>query len=82
MGDDITGVPMRAAMVEAGLTLPELWLRYFGLGGMNTESELGDHLDEIPGRAFDDDQHDVVVQALNERFMELNLDHLLPYRRA
>jgi hypothetical protein len=73
---------MRAAMVDARLSLPELWLRYFGLGGMNTESELGDHLDEIPGRAFDDGQHDVVVQALNERFMELHLDHPIPYRRA
>jgi hypothetical protein len=30
---------MKAAMVDAELTLPELWLRYFALGGTGTLSE-------------------------------------------
>jgi hypothetical protein len=73
---------MRAAMVQAELTLPELWLRYFGLGGTNTALELGEYLDGRPGQPFDDAQHDVVVHALNERLTELALDPQIPYLRG
>jgi hypothetical protein len=75
---------LRAAMAQAELSLPELWLRYFALGGTATAEEVGAHVDGAPQRAFDDDgdvQHDTLVHALNERFMEMDLDHPLPYLR-
>lgn len=74
--------PSRARALEAarnmlGLTEPQLWLAYLGLGGnllpatlsaaLRGEVDLGDH------------DHDLLVQALNDRFVELDQDHPLPY---
>jgi len=65
------------ARLDAGLTHGQLWLRYFSLGGMSTALQL---------EAFcygalrpSDHDHDVVAQALNERFVELGGDHPVPY---
>jgi hypothetical protein len=64
---------------QAGLSLRELWLRYFELGGMNTGCEL---------RAFlcgalepSDHEHDVIAHAINERFLELGKNHPVTYSR-
>ena len=73
---------MKAAMEAAGLTVPELWLRYFGLGGTGTSLELEAFLDGRQRGPFDDAQHDVVAHALNERFMDLGQDNPVPYRRG
>jgi hypothetical protein len=73
---------LKAALLEADLTVPELWLRYFGLGGTATPEALEDHIEGRFGGVLDDGQHDTVVQARNERFMDLHLDHPLPYRRG
>jgi hypothetical protein len=78
-------VHLRAAMALGQLSLPELWLRYFALGGTATESEVRAHVDGEHEGAFDADgdvQHDTLVQALNERFMELDLHEPLPYERG
>jgi hypothetical protein len=78
-------VQLRMAMALAGLSVPELWLRYFALGGTATAPQMEAHLDGERDSAFDVDddlQHDTLVQALNERFMELHLDDALPYERG
>src|SRR6202011_19756 len=58
---------------NAELTRSELWLRYFELGGMCTafqvEAFLYGALQPSPH------DHDVIAQALNERFVELGGDH-------
>jgi hypothetical protein len=73
-------VVLRAAIGQSGLSVAQLWLRYLGLGGTATSFELDSYVHGWGG-AFDDAQHDVVVQALNERFMEMGLDHPVPYLR-
>jgi hypothetical protein len=62
---------------EAGLSIADLWMRYFALGGMGTmlevEAILYGALVPIP---YD---RDVLSVALNERFAELGGDHPMPY---
>ena len=87
MLDDPGGVvALRAALVQSELTVWQLWLRYIGLGGNGTASEVADHLDGRQSGTFDDDddslQHDTLVHALNERFMEMGFDYPVPYRRG
>ena len=62
---------------DAELSHGELWLRYFGLGGMSTELELEGFLyGALQPSAHD---HDVLALALNERFTELGGDHPVAY---
>lgn len=65
---------------EARLSDPSLWLRYFELGGMSTPDEVVAYLrlGVVPS-AHD---HDVLAQALNERFSELGGDHPVAYAGA
>lgn len=60
-----------------GLSVSDLWWRYFALGGMSTELEV----EAILYRALQptDSDHDMLSVALNERFSELGGDHPLPY---
>jgi len=62
---------------EAALTHAELWLRYFELGGMSTGSDLQALLYGV--FAPSDHDHDVIAQALNERFAELGGIQPVPY---
>lgn len=63
---------------QAGLTLEQLWLRYFALGGGQPPLELEAVLHgALLAEAHD---HDVLAHALNERFTELGGDHPVPYR--
>ena len=62
---------------EAGLSLGELWLRYFELGGMSTGLELEAFLFGALEPSPHD--HDVIAHALNERFVELGGNHPVPY---
>jgi hypothetical protein len=80
-GPGLGGV-LEAAIRRSGLTRPQLWLRYLGLGGIATSIELDSYVRGWGDGPFDDAQHDVVVQAINERFMELGLSNPVPYRRA
>jgi hypothetical protein len=63
--------------LEAGLSHGELWLRYFGLGGMSSGLELEAFLYGIMTPEPRD--HDVIVHALNERFSELGANHPVAY---
>lgn len=68
---------LEAARVQAGLSLNELWIAYFALGGAETAGVVRAYLiaDIDPGLI----DFDVLAQALNERFMDLGGDHPVPY---
>ena len=62
---------------ESGLSHAELWLRYFELGGMSTGFELEAYLYGFLVPSAHD--HDVIAQALNERFVELGAEYPVSY---
>jgi hypothetical protein len=65
---------------DAGLSGSDLWLRYFGLGGMGTPDEVQSYLlHRVTPSAHD---HDVLAHALNERFTELGRNHPVRYAEA
>ena len=68
---------LEQARRDAGLSLTELWFRYFELGGMSTSFELDAVLHDslVPSPH----ERDVIAVALNERFDELGGDHPVPY---
>jgi hypothetical protein len=68
---------LELARREVGLSVADLWMRYFALGGMSTALEL----EAILYEALIPEPHDrdVLAVALNERFAELGGDHPLPY---
>ena len=68
---------LNVARIDAGLSVGELWLRYFGLGGMSTRVELEAHL--FGALVASDHDHDLIAHALNERFVELGGNHPVPY---
>lgn len=65
------------ARQDAGLSQGELWLRYFGLGGMTPALEL----EAMVFGALDPSTHDrdLIAHALNERFTELGCNHPVAY---
>jgi hypothetical protein len=68
---------LEQARREVGLSIADLWMRYFALGGMSTALEL----EAILYRALVPDPHDrdVLAVALNERYSETGGDHPIPY---
>ena len=65
------------ARVHAGLSHPELWLRYFELGGMGDPVEVEAYLHGV--LLASDHEHDVLAHAINERCVELGGNHPVPY---
>jgi hypothetical protein len=63
-----------------GLSGRDLWLRYLALGGGESPGKVMTHI--AVGGILDDFQHDILVHALNERFMEMGLDHPVPYSES
>lgn len=61
--------PFEAARRALGLSVGDLWFRYFALGGMSTPIEVEAVLAEalVPS----DHDHDLLAVALNERSVEL-----------
>jgi hypothetical protein len=68
---------LEQARRHLGLSIGDLWLRYFALGGMSTALEV----EAILYSALIPDPHDrdVLAVALNERFSETGRDHPIPY---
>jgi hypothetical protein len=62
---------------QAALSHGELWLRYFGLGGMSTGFQLEAFL--YGALEPTEHDHDIIAHALNERFVELGGNHPVPY---
>jgi hypothetical protein len=68
---------LETARLALGLSVAQLWLDCLGLGGNLGPRALAGFLS---GRAaVSDYEHDVVTQALNERFAERARDHPLAY---
>ena len=68
---------LERARQDSGLTQDQLWMRYFGLGGMRPELELEAILyGALEPTALDRDR---IAHALNERFTELGRNHPVPY---
>jgi hypothetical protein len=62
---------------DSGLTLAELWIGYFGLGGNATETQVGRF---VSGRDHPSDhEHDLIAQVLNERYQDLDRDRPVRY---
>jgi hypothetical protein len=73
------GVVLDNARQMAGISVTDLWLRYVTIGGTATREEVGRML--RGEREFGAPQYDVFVHALNERFVELDMDHPIPYAK-
>ena len=69
--------PLEQARRGLGLSVSDLWWRYFALGGMSTELEIEAVLYQALVPTTED--RDVLSVAHNERFSELGGDHPLPY---
>lgn len=59
----------REAFDASGLSVDEMWLRYFGLGGEASRFELDAYLNGAI--ALTPLQHDVLAHAINERLDEI-----------
>lgn len=68
---------LELARRDAGLSVADLWCRYFALGGMSTPLEVDAYLNGALIASPHD--RDILAVALNERFAELGGDHPLPY---
>lgn len=77
MSVDVPPGRLDVARQQAGLSVEELWIRYFGNGGTATVDEFQTFLTEHtwPERL----QYDITASALNDRFTEMELDHPVPY---
>ena len=60
--------PLELARLDLGLTVFELWLAYFALGGVRSAIELRTYL-SFGGESTDAD-HDAIVLALNEEYSD------------
>jgi non-ribosomal peptide synthetase component F len=69
---------LEAARRRAGLSDGELWLAYFGLGGDASPEEMRAYLTE--GGPLASGSVDILVQALNEHFMDHGLGMPVPYQ--
>lgn len=69
--------PLEQARLDVGLSLDDLWMRYFALGGMSTALEVEAYL--FGALVASPHDHDVLAVALNERISELGGDHPVPY---
>jgi hypothetical protein len=62
---------------HARISLDELWFRYFALTGTRTPPELEGILQrELRPSTH---EHNVIAVALNEYFVEAEMDHFAPY---
>lgn len=77
MNDDGAPARLDRERLSLGMSVPQLWLEYFALGGSMTPSQLGEALSGAAGMGAYD--HDLVVQALNERHLEVGNTHRLAY---
>ena len=62
---------------EVGLSMTDLWVRYFGLGGMSTPIELEAYL--LGALQPTGHEHNLVAHAINERHVETGGNHPVPY---
>lgn len=68
---------LRVGFFRSGMARSELWANYISIGGGPTEKELFSVI--IDGDAIAPHHHDMVAQALNDQFIGVGLNHLVPY---
>ena len=78
MNQDIADLD--AARRQLELTMLDLWTAYFALGGHHDPATLTAYLAGEGDTAANSD-HDIIVHALNESYLDRGQDHPLPYRR-
>lgn len=71
---------LREAFEHSGMSLSELWGGYVSLGGLASQLEMEGYVfgAVVPERH----EHNILAQALNEKFMELGMNHPAPYLRT
>ncbi len=65
------------ARSDVGLSVSQLWMRYFALGGAAMPTEFEAYV--VGALDPDRNEHDILVLALNERSMELGRERRWPY---
>jgi hypothetical protein len=68
---------LEQARQEVGLSVSELWVRYFALGGMAAPLDMEAVL--FGALVASPQDRDLLAVALNERFSERGDDHPIPY---
>jgi hypothetical protein len=71
------GIGLDAARCQLVLTREELWLDYIGLGGLAGIGQMTAYLDGAGDLTRI--EHNTLVQALNEKYLDLEGDHPVPY---
>jgi hypothetical protein len=71
---------LERARGRSGLNMRELWVRYVAIGGDGGPGEVQGYLDGagVPSRW----DYNLLVDALNERFTDLGMDHPVAYQPA
>ena len=69
--------PLEQARRTVELSMDELWIRYFALGGMATALEVEGYV--VGALVAEPPDYDRLAVALNERFSDLGGDHPVPY---
>ena len=77
---DLSWQALAPARQRADLSMAALFIRYVGLGGVASSAQLSAHFSS--GGPLSEMEHDVAVQAINERFLELHDPERLPYQTA
>ena len=78
--DDLERSALQAARERAGLTIEDLWIRYFGLGGDADLMDVDAYLSGLT--LLPDLQRDILAHAVNERLDEVIAHHRVPYSRV
>ena len=73
----LDAAPLEAARLELDVSVHELWMRCLALGGLLSQTGLGDAL--LGEEQFEAKEFDVVTLALNEEFSDVGLNHPLAY---
>jgi hypothetical protein len=68
------------ARLDLGLSLRDLWVEYFALGGKATLSHVHAFLDGA--EILSDHEYDVLAVALNETYRDRGGNHPVPYSVA
>ncbi len=79
MSEGPTSMSLPEALARTGLSFPELWVRYFALGGNASTLALEAYVHGALELAPID--HDMIVHALNEALSDLGEHRALGYIR-
>lgn len=79
MNDNESHWSLEQARLAAMLSMDDLWLRYISLGGLASASDMESFV--TAGATPNSYEHDLLAQALNERFIELGRDMPVRYSR-